>query len=120
MHRFGIDVTAGRSATSAFPGRVFAGLRDQTVLLRGPQVEKAGEHNNDQDAQADQAIPLRRSPGGTKERSPGREPGDTTSKMYSPGGAKDSLLESVAPPGLKYCACRNPGLTPGATLFRPS
>ncbi len=59
------------------------------------------------------------SAGGASESSPGREPGVNRPIKEAPAGAKDPWLLSPLP-GLIHSSVVFPGLTPGATFFRPS
>jgi hypothetical protein len=59
-------------------------------------------------------------PGGPIEWSPGREAGVWKAQVVQPRRVRVGLLESYAPPALYFFAYGYPGLTAGATLYRPS
>ncbi len=59
-------------------------------------------------------------PKGRSDNSPGREPGVWRYASKSPGGAKDPALQAFRPFRALSFHNPNPGLTPGAILFRAS
>jgi hypothetical protein len=61
-----------------------------------------------------------KSAGGAKECSPGREPGVTAARTSQPRRGVRGGAGILRPSGAVPIANTNPGLTPGATLFRAS